>query len=421
MKTLGLLIGILYLCNGVAAWATDTPKPGKDRFGFYITGNRNSVRLPFQLHSNLILVKVRINSSDTLNFILDTGVSHTLVTDPAALDRRKLNTTRKVKLSGAGEGNELTATVAIDNELAMGSIRASHHNIVLLDTDLLKLSEYVGVPVHGIFGYDIFNSFVVSIDFRNRELTLTSPKKYKYRPRYGDRYPIIIQNTKPYLDVLAMLPGERTVPLRVVLDTGAGHALMVDGQPSVCALPRPDKLIRAQLGRGLNGVINGSLGRIEGIRLGRHRLEQVIASFPDSSAFGMKLVNTADRQGNIGCELLRRFTVTFNYPEQYIVLKPVKKLLRERFEHDMSGMELRAKGQDFRTYFIEKVIPESPADEAGLLEGDELLFVNNENVNTLNISDIYKVLQRGEGKEVTMIVRRNGSIIVAQFALKRVI
>lgn len=419
MKTLSLLIA--FLCLSGWAWATEKPKPGKDHFGFYLTGNRSSTRLSFQLHSNLILVKVRVNDSDTLNFILDTGVSNTIITDPNAIDRRKLRLTRKVKLAGVGEGNQLTATVAIDNELSMGTMRAAHQNLVLLDDDLLKLSEYVGVPVHGIFGYDLFNSFVVSIDFRSHELTLTKPKKYKYKPRHGDRYPIVIQNTKPYLDVVAMLPGERTVPLRVVLDTGAGHALMLDGRTNNCALPRPEKVIRAQLGRGLNGVINGSMGRILGLKLGRHQLQEVIASFPDSSSFGMTLVNAADRQGNIGCELLRRFTVTFNYPEQYIVLKPVKRLLRERFEHDMSGMELRAKGQNYRTYYIEKIVAESPAEQAGLREGDELVFVNNDNVSTLNISDIYKVLQRGEGKEVTMVVRRNGNLVVAQFALKRVI
>ena len=421
MKTLYLLVGLLY--GSMSALAIDNPKktPDKDRFGFYLLGNRNSVRIPFELHSNLIVVKLQINKSDTLNFILDTGVSNTIITDPLALKNQPLKLTRKVKLSGAGEGGSLTATVAIDNEFSMGYMRAAHQNLVILDSDILRLSEYVGIPIHGIFGYDLFNSFVVNIDFRNHELTLTQPKHYTYKPRYGDRYPIIIQNAKPYLDVTAMLSGERTIPLRVVLDTGAGHALMLDGQSSVCALPRPEKVLRAQLGRGLNGVINGSLGRIEGLRLGRHELQNVIASFPDSSSFGMRIVNTADRQGNVGCELLRRFTVTFNYPEQYIVLKPVKRLLHEKFEHDMSGLELKAKGDQYRSYFIEKIMDNSPAEMAGLQEGDELMFVNNDLASSLIISDIHKALQRGEGKEVTIVVRRKGQIIVTNFALRRMI
>ncbi|MEZ0486604.1 aspartyl protease family protein [Fibrella aquatica] len=420
MKALYLLLGLLF--GTLSAFATDSPKtPEKDRFGYYLKGNRTSARIPFELHSNLIVVKLRINNSDTLNFILDTGVSNTIVTDPLALKKQPLKLTRKIKLSGAGEGGNLSAIVAIDNELSMGVMHASHQNMVVLEDDILQLSEYVGIPIHGIFGYDLFNSFVVNIDFRNRELTLTQPKKYKYKARHGDRYPIIIQNAKPYLDVTALLSDQRTVPLRVVLDTGAGHALMLDGQSEICALPRPEKLLRAQLGRGLNGVINGSLGRIEGLRLGRHKLHNVIASFPDSSSFGMRIVNTTDRQGNVGCELLRRFQVTFNYPEQYIVLKPVRRLLREQFEHDMSGLELKAKGDRLRTYYIEKIRVDSPADMAGLQEDDELMFVNSELASTLSISDINKSLQRGEGKEITLVVRRNGQYLVVNFALKRMI
>jgi len=420
MKALSLLLGLLY--GSLSAFAYDTPKtPDKDRFGYFLKGNRKSTRIPFELHSNLIIVKLRINNSDTLNFILDTGVTNTIVTDPLALHRQPLKLTRKMKLSGVGEGNSLSAIIAIDNDLSMGAMQATHQNLVILEDDILRLSEYVGIPIHGIFGYDLFNSFVVSIDFRNREITLTQPKQYKYRARFGDRYPIVIQNAKPYLDVTALLSGERSVPLRVVLDTGAGHALMLDGQSAITALPRPEKLLRAQLGRGLNGVINGSLGRIEGLRLGRHELQNIIASFPDSSSLGMRLVNTIDRQGNVGCELLRRFTVTFNYPEQYIVLKPVRRLLHEEFEHDMSGLELKAKGDRYRTYYVEKIMEDSPADLAGLQEGDELMFVNGDLANGLSISDIHKSLQRGEGKEVTLVVRRNGLFVVISFALKRMI
>ena len=420
MNVLTLFIGLL--CGNLSLFASDTPKtPDKDRFGYFLKGNRQSTRIPFELHSNLIIVKLQINKSDTLNFILDTGVSNTIVTDPLALSRNPLKLTRKMKLNGVGEGSSLSAVVAIDNELSMGAMQATHQNLIILETDILRLSEYVGIPIHGIFGYDLFNSFVVGIDFRNRELTLTQPKNYKYKARYGDRYPITIQNAKPYLNVTALLSGERTVPLRVVLDTGAGHALMLDGQTAAGTLPKPEKLLRAQLGRGLNGVINGSLGRIEGIRLGKHKLMGIIASFPDSSSFGMRLVNTADRQGNVGCELLRRFTVTFNYPEQYIVLKPVRKLLHERFEHDMSGLELKAKGAGYRTYYIERIMENSPAETAGLQEGDELMFINSEQASTLSISNIHKALQQGEGKEVTLVIRRDGQLHITRFALKRMI
>lgn len=420
MKTLVLIVGLL--CTGLAARGDDHHRtPDKDRYGFFIAGNHSWTRIPFQLHSNLIIVPVRINESDTLQFILDTGVSNTIITDPSAFRKQPLRLTRKIKLTGAGEGSNLTASVAIDNRLNMGGLRASHHNLVILDEDILKLSEYVGTPVHGIFGYEIFANFVVNVDFQRREITIMDPKKYHYKKRKGDRYPITIQDTKAYTDALSVFDGEKSLPLRVVLDTGAGHALLLDRSRSTASMPLPVKIIRAQLGRGLNGVINGSVGRIQKVQFGRYQLDNILASFPDSASFGMKLVDMPERQGNVGCELLRRFNVTFNYPDRYIVMKPIKRLMREEFEHDMSGLELRAKGERFRNYYVDKIIDGSPADLAGLREGDEVLFINNSSANDLTISDIYKVLQTGEGKEVSMLVRRSGQIIVAHFALKRLI
>jgi hypothetical protein len=421
MKALLLAIGFLVPCLAVRGDDHHHRTPDKERYGFFIANNRTSTRIPFQLHSNLIIVPVQINQSDTLYFILDTGVSNTIITDPDAFREKPLTLTRKIKLNGAGEGGSLTASIAINNSLSMGGLKAAHHNIVILDEDMLKLSEYVGTPVHGIFGYEIFANFVVNIDFQRHELVIMKPEKFKYKKRKGDRYPITIQDTKAYTDALSVFDGEKTMPLRVVLDTGAGHALLLDRTRSLGALEIPEKNIRAQLGRGLNGVINGRLGRIEKVRFGRYELDNILASFPDSMAFGMKLVNMPERQGNVGCELLRRFKVTFNYPEQYIVMKPVKRLLHERFEHDMSGMELRAKGENFHNYYIDKIVQGSPADMAGLEEGDEMLFVNNSSAKEMTISEIYKILQKGEGKEVSVLVRRGGQMIVASFLLKRLI
>ncbi|MBD2754792.1 aspartyl protease family protein [Spirosoma validum] len=420
MKTLVLVIGLIGICL-VARGDDERRTPDKDRYGFFIAGNRTWTRIPFQLHSNLIIVPVKINDSDTLNFILDTGVSNTIITDPSAFRKKSMVLTRKVKLNGAGEGNNLTASIAINNTLTMGGLRAAHHNVVILDEDVLKLSEYVGTPVHGIFGYEIFANFVVNVDFQRRELMIMRAGKYRYRKGKGDRYPITIQDTKAYTDALSVFDGEKVMPLRVVLDTGAGHALLLDRSRSTAAMPLPEKSIRAQLGRGLNGVINGCLGRIQKIRFGRYELDNILASFPDSMAYGMKLVNMPERQGNVGCEILRRFNVTFNYPDQYIVMKPIKRLMRESFEHDMSGMELRARGSGFRNYYVDKIVEGSPADMAGLVEGDEVLFVNNNSANDLTISDIYKLLQKGEGKEISLLVRRKGQIVLATFALKRLI
>ena len=66
MKTLVLIVGLL--CTGLAARGDDHHRiPDKDRYGFFIAGNRSWTRIPFQLHSNLIIVPVRINESASVS------------------------------------------------------------------------------------------------------------------------------------------------------------------------------------------------------------------------------------------------------------------------------------------------------------------------------------------------------------------
>ena len=106
MKTLLLAIGFLLPCLAVRGDDHHHRTPDKERYGFFIANNRTSTRIPFQLHSNLIIVPVQINQSDTLYFILDTGVSNTIITDPDAFREKPLTLTRKIKLSGAGGGGQ---------------------------------------------------------------------------------------------------------------------------------------------------------------------------------------------------------------------------------------------------------------------------------------------------------------------------
>ena len=415
---LWIVLGVMGFFN--AESTAQSGKKNAEKFGFFLEGNRRFARIPFELHANLIVVPIKINDSDTLRFILDTGVSTTIVTDPAALKKQNLHFTRQVKLTGAGEGNALTASVAIGNTIRMGVMRANLQNIVVLNEDALKLSEYVGVPIHGIFGYDIFNNFVVTIDFGEKIIYLFRQDSYTYRKWHGDKYPISIEETKPYAAILAVVENGRERPIKVLIDTGAGHALLLD-KTSTDAIKLPQKQLKAQLGRGLNGVINGSLGRIEKIKFGRHELRDVLTSFPDSLSFGMKVSPLNERQGNIGCELLRRFRITFNYPERYIVLKPIRRSLKETFEHDMSGVELRARGLNLREYVIDHVAEDSPASRAGLQQGDVIVYINNQRADGLSISEIHKMLQRKEGDEILLLLRREGDVFFAKFQLKRMI
>jgi hypothetical protein len=325
LRGFNLLILLFFLLPGYLQ--------AQESYNFRFTSaKRKLVRIPFQWHSNLIIVPVTINGSDTLHFILDTGISMTLLTDPKAASALDLHYVRKVDITGVGQGSSLEALVAINNKINLSGVEAKGQSIVSLSEDVLHLSNYVGIPIHGVFGFDIFRHFVVKINFNQKVLTLYRPDQYEYRGK-GEKIPISIEDAKPYLHAKAIWADNREVPIKVILDTGAGHALSLDMGTSE-HIQLPDKIVRAQLGRGLNGIITGSLGRLEKVLIGKYELQNVITSFPDTNSIAAQIAKRVNRQGNIGCELLRRFDVVFDYSRNYIVLKPNK----SSFKRLLSGI-----------------------------------------------------------------------------------
>ena len=391
-----------------------------EKFGFQLAKRRKITRIPFEFQANLVIVPVKVNNSDTLRFILDTGVSSILLTEPQIAQKQFMKFARSVKISGAGEGSDIEAGIVLDNTITMGDMIGYRQNLVVLKDDVLKLSEFVGSPIHGIIGYEIFNRFAVTIDFGTNEIILENPEHYKYKPNKGERFPITIEDNKPYLSTIELINDKQNLPLKVILDTGAGHAISLDANRNN-GIPMPEKVVKAQLGRGLSGIINGNLGRISKLKLGKFEMKNLVASFPDSSSYRIKGMELIERQGNIGCEFLRRFKVTFNYRDQYIVLKPINRRMKEPFEHNMSGIELMARGEDYHEYMIDRILENSPADNAGLMQGDRVMFINNRSSKDISISEIYKLFQKGEGKNVNLIMNREGKIFFATINLRRLI
>jgi predicted aspartyl protease len=392
-----------------------------ENYGFHIKGKRGSYSMPFKVYSNLIVVPVHIDGSDTLNFILDTGVNSIFITDSILAKKMGLKYVREVLISGAGEGKALSASVSIGHLFKMGNITGFRQNIVVLSEDILHLSEFLGVPIHGIFGHSLFENFVVTIDFSSLTLNIRDPLKFKYRKRYGDKYPIVVTGSKPYTDAISITETDSiSRKVRLVIDTGAGHALLLNSEEGHIQLP--EKVIRANLGRGLNGEIFGNIGRVSKVSIGRHEMTDVIASFPDSLTFSMKFpAGENNRQGSIGGEFLRRFKVTLNYREGYMALKPSKKRLKQPFEHDMSGLDVRAYGDDLKKLYVKEAAPGSPAYEAGMRNDDELIFINREPAYDLDVAEIYRILSKKEGKVIEIFYRRNGILGFATFVLQRVI
>lgn len=390
---------------------------GLENLGFHFKNpNTKKIKVNFELYNNLIVVPVRVNELDTLNFALDTGVGYTLITDPQVMKTLRLKSLRKIKVAGSGTNTELMGSIVNIQNIALRNIIAYNHNLIVLDQDVLHLSQYAGVKIHGLLGYDLFSRFVVKINYSNKTLTFYKPEHYQYENKHGEIFPIIIEQLKPYVQAEATLTSSSATPVKLILDTGAGHSLSLDAgtHPNIKV---PEKNIPSQLGMTLNGAVEGAIGRIEKFKIGSFEMQKVITSFPDTASL-KHVKGFSQRQGNLGCGVLKRFHVTFDYMRERLILKP-NRSYKEPFEFNTSGLDLTAFGPDFKKYKIGSIRPNSPAELAGLEKDDEVLSIDNEMVSKMSLGQAYKLINKKEGRKTLLLVKRYAEWIFVELTLKQ--
>ncbi|MBA7557774.1 hypothetical protein ES705_50545 [subsurface metagenome] len=306
-----------------------------------------------------------------------------------------------------GEGEPVDAIHSYGNNFYISGIRGANQDLLILLQNVFNLSSIFGTRIHGLMGYNIFSNFIVEIDYQNKIISFHNPEYYKpgRKRKRTITLPLTIHNTKPYLVGTIILADNTEVPVKLLLDTGASHALWLD-QKSHPGLKFPEKVVDSYLGKGLSGDIYGKLGKIHGFRLGVSLFSSPIVAFPDSASVGNSS-GLDDRNGSLGSEILRRFRVIIDYPNKQITLTPNNNF-KSPFKLNRSGIDLEAPIPELPYYIISNIRKESPADRAGLKKGDELQYINNKNVRLLTINDIYNIFQNKAGKKIKLTVTRGG-------------
>lgn len=378
-------------------------------------GKRKRESITFTKARGLIVLSTYINDKGPYNFILDSGVGLMVITDPTLKDSLNLKYLRTFQITGLGEGNHIEAFTTPYLKVQIGSAIAKSTSAAILAKDIFNLSSYAGMPIHGLIGYEFFQSFLVRIFYDAGYITIYKNQKSRLI-RKGYRIPITIEKNKPYLQVYVDQGANKKIPLKMLIDTGAGHPIALESYGDN-PFPLPDKFIKANLGVGLGGNISGFIGRIDDFKIGRFDLKNPLASFPYYADMAAK-VEGVERNGSIGNQLLKRFEVMFDYERKCIYLRPNTNF-KAAFEHDMSGMELFCAGENYSRYFVNRVEPHSPADEFGIQKGDEILSINFKLTSKMTMNEITEMLKSKDGRNLYIEILRGDNLIRGVLTLRR--
>jgi len=162
---------------------------------------------------------------------------------------------------------------------------------------------------------------------------------------------------------------------------------------------------------GPGGRINMQMTVIKEVKLGPYRFKNVpVYIFKDE----YNITSYPYLGGVIGNDILRRFNCILNYDKRDFYLVPNSHFL-ESFDYSYSGVELYLVNG---VIVIGDVAPGSPAEAAGLKEGDEVIAINK--VFNSNLTQLKAALQNANGK-VKIIIRRKGELKDFEFKIKSIL
>jgi hypothetical protein len=396
------------LDDALAAGFFSRPEDAKPATAF-ATG-RASVGIPFETAQNHIFVRVRVDGSEPLWFLLDSGAETSVVN----MDRAKalgLKMQSGLQARGYGEGT-LEAALVQNVTFELPGVRVPTKAVVAIP--LTALEPFEGRRIDGILGYDVIGGFVLEIDYARRTIDLLDPRDYTYDGK-GAKVPFEFHGNVPMVRAAIRDGARGRLEGRFTVDTGARQALSLH-RPFVASSwldALAEKAIAAPHGVGVGGETKTKVGRVDALELGPFTIERPVAGFEyDAKGAGAN----ADVAGNIGGEVLRRFTVTFDYSRRVMYLEP-NAAFTEPFEYDMLGAQLTA---DEGGFAIRRVIDGSAAAAAGLRAGDRLVGVDGRPASALTLDDVRRHF-RADGRMVELTLLRNGAEKKIRVTLRRII
>ncbi|BDC97841.1 aspartyl protease family protein [Persicobacter psychrovividus] len=392
----------------------------QNRFGFFLDDNTKRHSLPFELRSNLIIVKFQINGFLPLNFIIDTGVQHSILTDVSVAEVLGLTYQKKITLYGANR-TPITAYISTGINLDAGQLHSRNGALLILEKDPMNFWALTGTMVHGIIGYELLSRFVTEINY-DRKLITFHRREHFSPPKKSIALPLTIRHTKAHIIADLRLEEEQLNSLSLMIDTGASSGLTLEQDHEGLPFNPPQKHIDTALGLSISGQLEGSMGRIDHISLHQELppLKEVVTNFADESYLEDSTF-VLSRNGTIGGEVLKRYKVWLDYAGAMVYLK-TGKYHKNPFRHNRSGIVLQLIDEHEPKIIIQKVITNSPAEKAGLMAGDQLLRVNHfkaVEANMGNISTLFKSMRKRQ--KVKIVYRRDGHRTKVKFQLKDLI
>lgn len=272
-----------------------------------------TIKVPFKIDRNRVIIPTVVNGSKPLNIILDTGMRFdgVYLFHKELVDQIDTAGAIEVKVPGAGSGEPSSAVMIESGRLTFGDVTVDNQRV------LISRSEHTQTfRTDGCLGWNLFGHYTVEINYDTKIITLHDTSSFTADSSW-QVVPVTMKRDLPFLECeLEVIEGE-VVPVSLYIDLASGDALELLTKPDQ-KFSMPDSLEDDYLGTGLSGDIHGRRGRSKRLRVASFDLFDVATAFAPAEVRSKQ--EGAD--GILGDDAIRRFNIVFDYPRQRLLIKP---------------------------------------------------------------------------------------------------
>lgn len=279
--------------------------------------------VPIVLVDNLIFFQLKVNDSEDLNFMFDSGAGVT-VFDSATAQKILLDITSNSRIRTAGK--TITAQTSENNQLQIGQM---HLDGISLEVIYLEhLSEYFKYKVDGIIGYDLFSRYVIETDIDNMKLNIYNAEGFIYQGQGDVNELIKIEGTGNQIGMnISIAPHNKdeNIKLPFKIDTGAANHMTLFNH-TVMQYDLIKKKNKYKTNKGFSAdktITSNHQGKVKKVSFGQLDWRNVPVVFTVDE-INIAASRESEAYGLLGQKLLLDFNIIYDYAHGLIYLEKRK-------------------------------------------------------------------------------------------------
>lgn len=372
--------------------------------------------IPFTYRSGGVYVELSVNDSIKGQFLFDTG-SDQLYLDSQFVERAKIpvNYISSKKIFGVGEGSQ-TVPTAKNIKLSLDKLYHDYSNV-----PIVNIRAIGGNEIDGVFGTELFKPYIVSINFDSSYLQIISDTNDFTAPeRYDSVAMFYLGKTKTVIKCHAAINDSISVSGFTILDLGSGGSLTltsVIGKEKGLETAIPHKYEVARKLGGWGGKTSSWYFRAESIGFGNTIIEDPVMNYStDTKGY----LSSWGLLGLMGTKVIERYNIIFDFYNHRFYYSP-NKSFNKAFNGNMTGFNAKKISNDsLKRIKVYNVIPNSPAELAGILKGDIITHIDGVAISQISV-DERKNLFTQESIPIILHFERNGTMHKASLLPRRII